>query len=420
VPAVTVGAGVIWMHAYNAVTTERGRYVQGGGCTTVGVAGLISSGGFGSFSKRYGMAAGGLLEAEIVTADGVVRIANACENADLFWALKGGGGGTFGVITRLTLMTHALPTNFGAMIGTVKAKSDDAFRKLVARFVDHYADVLHTEHWGEQTAFSASNELDFTMISQGLDTAGIRAQWKPFFDFISASPEDFAWTNGPIAFAVPAQHWWDPAFIRAHYSWAIASDTRPGAKPGDVWWAGNTGEAGEYLYEYESLWMPASLLAKGERKRLADTLFAASRKWHVSFHFNKGLSGAPADAIARSRTTATNPAALDAFALAIVAATTDGVYPGVPGHEPNATEATACIRGVRAAMDELRAIVPNGGSYVSEASYFDSDWQRQYWGPNYGRLKRIKTTYDPHGLFIVHNGVGCEDWSRDGFTLVTP
>ncbi len=91
-PAVTLGAGTIWMHAYEAATTRAGQYVQGGGCTTVGVAGLIQSGGFGSFSKHYGMAAAGLLEAEVVTADGKIRMANACTNPDLFWALKGGGG----------------------------------------------------------------------------------------------------------------------------------------------------------------------------------------------------------------------------------------------------------------------------------------------------------------------------------------
>ena len=74
---MSVGAGCVWMHVYDAVTTKGGRYVQGGGCGTVGVAGLIQSGGFGSFSKRYGLAAAGLLEAEVVTADGEVRIANA-------------------------------------------------------------------------------------------------------------------------------------------------------------------------------------------------------------------------------------------------------------------------------------------------------------------------------------------------------
>src|SRR5258707_15884352 len=89
-PAVTVEAGAIWAHVYDAVTTQAGRYVQGGGCATVGVAGLIQSGGFGSFSKNYGLAAAGLLEAEIVTADGVVRTGNTFTHPDLFWALKGG------------------------------------------------------------------------------------------------------------------------------------------------------------------------------------------------------------------------------------------------------------------------------------------------------------------------------------------
>ena len=92
-PAVTIEAGAVWMHAYNAVTTRHCRYVQGGGCGTVGVAGLVQGGGFGTYSKAYGTAAAGLIEAEVVTADGIVRKANACVNPDLFWALKGGGGG---------------------------------------------------------------------------------------------------------------------------------------------------------------------------------------------------------------------------------------------------------------------------------------------------------------------------------------
>src|SRR5438552_1879739 len=49
--AVSVGAGALWAHVYDAVTTKAGGYVQGGGCMTVGVAGLVQSGGFGSFSK---------------------------------------------------------------------------------------------------------------------------------------------------------------------------------------------------------------------------------------------------------------------------------------------------------------------------------------------------------------------------------
>jgi FAD/FMN-containing dehydrogenase len=157
-PAVTVGAGAIWMHTYNEVTTKGGRYVQGGGCGTVGVAGLVQGGGFGTYSKRFGIAGASLLEAEIVTADGVVRIANACREPDLFWALKGGGGGTFGVVTRLTLKTWQLPDPFGIVATTIQAQSDSAYRRLLERFVAFYAEQLCTPHWGELAKLLPSND----------------------------------------------------------------------------------------------------------------------------------------------------------------------------------------------------------------------------------------------------------------------
>ena len=50
---------------------------------------------------------------------------------------------------------------------------------------------------------------------------------------------------------------------------------------------------------------------------------------------------------------------------------------------------------------------------------FEREWQRAYWGPNYPKLLEIKKKYDPTGLFFVHNGVGSEEWSADGFTRLT-
>src|SRR5438270_5189906 len=99
------------------------------------------------------MAAASLLEAEVVTADGAVRIANTCTNPDLFWAIKGGGGGSLGVVTRLTLKTRALPQFFGAVNATIKASSDAAYRRLIDRVVGFYAESLLDPHWGEQIVF---------------------------------------------------------------------------------------------------------------------------------------------------------------------------------------------------------------------------------------------------------------------------
>jgi FAD/FMN-containing dehydrogenase len=69
-------------------------------------------------------------------------------------------------------------------------------------------------------------------------------------------------------------------------------------------------------------------------------------------------------------------------------------------------------------MSELKKLAPDAGAYVAESSFFQHDWQRAYWGPNYDRLLAIKKQYDPTGLFFVHHGVGSEEWSADGFTRV--
>jgi FAD/FMN-containing dehydrogenase len=415
-PAVAIEAGAIWGQVYDAVTTRAGRYVQGGGCLTVGVAGLIQSGGFGSWSKAYGMAAASLLEAEIVTADGAVRIANACTNPDLFWAIKGGGGGSFGVVTRLTLRTHDLPAVLGGVFATIRASSDAAFRRLIGRIVDFYSTALFNPRWGEQIVVRPGNVLMIAMVFHGLDQAQADAAWRPFFDWLAASPQDFT-RDGPQILAAPARRFWDPAFLRS-LPRLVLPDDRPGASDANLFWASNREEAGQVLHAYQSAWLPASLLHESRRAALAEALFAASRHWGVSLHFNKGLAGAPAAAIDAARDTATNPAVLDAFALAISAAQGPPAYPGVAGREPDAAIARARADAVGRAMGALRALLARPAAYVSESDFFDADWRESYWGANYARLLAVKDRYDPDGLFVVHHGAGSERWSADGFTRV--
>ena len=123
--------------------------------------------------------------------------------------------------------------------------------------------------------------------------------------------------------------------------------------------------------------------------------------------------------MAAARDTATNPAVLSAFGLAIIAGGGPPVYPGIPGHEPDLTASRKDAVKIDKAMDELRKIVADAGSYVSESNFFDRSWQRSFWGPNYPRLRAVKAKYDPAGLFFVHHGVGSEEWSADGFARLT-
>jgi len=417
-PAVSVGSGAIWMHVYNAVTTGGGRYVQGGGCGTVGVAGLVQGGGFGTHSKAFGTAAASLMEAEVVTADGAIRIANARTNPDLFWALKGGGGGTFGVVTRLTLRTHDLPARFGVVNATIHAASEATFRRLVATFVDLCADHLVDRHWGEIVTLRPGNRLDIRVSWLGLEQADAEAVWDPFFRRIAAEPAAFSFAFPPRILSGPFRHRWDPSFYRLYAPTAILTDDRPNAPADNIFWSANLSEAGHFLYGFESLWLPAALLDPDNRARLVDALVAAGRLWSVELHLQKGLAGAPADVLAAVRDTPTNPAVLDAFALAIVAGEGPPGFPGLAGHEPDLVAARRGAASIREAAAVLRGVAPGTGAYVAESSYFEPDWQVAYWGPHYPRLLDVKQRYDPDGLFFARHGVGSEGWSEDGFTRV--
>ena len=415
-PAVTLGSGAMWRDAYAAVTTAGSRYVQGGGCQTVGVAGLVQSGGFGSWSKCYGTAAGGLLEAEVVTADGVVRIANRCTHADLFWAIKGGGGGTFGVLTRVTLRTRDLPQWFGAVKASIRPAADAAYRALIAKALTFYRTDLMNPHWGEKMIFG-SKRFEVSLLFQGLTQEQARSTWAPFFDWVRAHSE-YAFVEEPRVLAVPARELWNPEYMRQHVPGTILLDDRAGTAPNRAYWAENREEAGQFLHGYKTAWLPAALLEPAHLSALVEALFAASRHWSVAFHFNKGLAGAPPEEIAAARETAMNPAALDAFACAFIAGEGPPAFAGLPGSGPDMTRAREDARRIGLAMDELLKAAPGAGSYVSESDYFQVDWQQAFWGPNYPRLAAIKRKYDPHGLFFVHHGVGSEAWSADGFTPV--
>jgi hypothetical protein len=415
-PAVSIGAGAIWLAAYDAVTTRAGRYVQGGGCTTVGVAGLIQSGGFGSFSKRYGLAAAGLLEAEVVTADGVARIANACTNPDLFWGLKGGGGGSLGVVTRVTLRTRELPLFFGAVFAKIAASSEPAFRELIKRAMSLYSDQLLNPHWGEQMRFGPGNKLEIAMLFQGLNQAEAEKVWKPFREWLEASKRDFTIESPLKVVAGPARFFWNPAILKRFSPDAVVMDDRPNAPAGNFFFFGDRGQVGQVLYAYRSAWLPVLLLGEKDRLRLVDALFKSTRYWQMSLHFNKGLAGAPAEEVAAARDTAMNPAVLDAFALAICAGGGPPAFPGIKGHEPDKARAQRVAGAVGKSMDELLKVIDGPGSYVSESDYFESKWGQSFWGTNHPRLAAAKKKYDPDGLFFVHHGVGSNAWSPDGFT----
>ena len=101
----TIGGGALLIDVYNRLAGY-GVSVPSGSCGTVGISGITAGGGIGGAASAYGLTSDTVVSADLVTADGRLRTVDAARDPDLFWALRGGGGGRFGVVTSWRMRTH--------------------------------------------------------------------------------------------------------------------------------------------------------------------------------------------------------------------------------------------------------------------------------------------------------------------------
>lgn len=410
-PAVTVGAGVRWGGVYQNVTTKHHHYVQGGGCTTVGAAGgFTQGGGFGSFSKAYGTGAGGMLQAKVVLANGKLVTANACQHQDLFWALRGGGGGTYGVVTQMTLRVHPLPKHAGLLTGEIKANSNQAYKQLIQHFLKFYIHNLNNPHWGEQFHFKPDNTLSLAMVSQNLTVKQVDKVWQPFFSWVKTHKKAYHMKKEYMA--IPPKKLWSYSYWEKNRPGFVTKNTGKNARPGEFWWSSNSGEVYHYWYTYQSWWLPMRLFKEKQLAKTAQIFYQASRHNTVAVHINKGLAGASPQAVKLAKQTSTNPSVFHAAALVLMSAGTNDHK--IFAKDKDSSKVKHQVKQINQAMQLFKDAAPQAGSYVNEADYFEPNWQQVFWGPHYKRLRKIKHQYDPAGLFYCHHCVGSEDWSNHG------
>lgn len=419
--AVTARAGNFWVDVwgtlgqYNRDHPDNQRYAQGASSGTVGVGGWTLGGGFALLSKRYGSGASGVLEMEVVLADGSTVICNDYQNQDLFRAMKGGGGGTFGIMTSITFKTFPQPSQIGTVSGNIVPNSETAYRDLIKAFYE-FLPAISNDKWGGgivwlrdaqyqpepfTTGQTVASLYPFNYVDLTVDEA--RAVWEPFLAPLRARPNDFR-----VEIDFPELSPFSETFAPTPEQYAAVGVTADPADPSRWWQPGVGYQASGFWEGWSSRGVPRESLEPDRIDQLVDAVYQGSLHNTILFEIGKGLYGAGQDVVARERRTSINPAFLNSVGLMSILNIQTDVFPRVKGHRPDSATAARHAQQIYAAADLLTRATPGGGSYFNQGDYFMKNWAIEFWGYNYAQLLQAKQKYDPGNFFRVHQGVGSD------------
>lgn len=372
-PAVRLGAGVQAFQAY-AFAGAHDLRITGGLAPTVGVAGgYVTGGGHGPLMGRYGLAADNSLEFEVVTPDGGYMVAAPDTNADLFWALNGGGGSAYAVILSQTVRAHAEGPVFATNI-TFNRTSDAAYWAAIDAW--HVALPSLKRVPGFACSFSIGQNDTLMQIKVLDDTSD------KLLDTLAPFLARLDQLN--VTYADPLTY--DPSF----YAWW----SRPERKLPYGDYPTNSLAGGRFI--------PDSLVSGNDSR--AD-LLAAIRSMVASKTALTRIGGNMGD-LSVSRTglkNALHPAwRTMAYQLLISS------YPDPAASVEELQRADAEIV---AGQGVLRNMTPGGGAYVNEATYEPAYWKDDFYGPNYAKLLEVKKQHDSGFLLYGPAVVGSDYWT---------
>jgi FAD/FMN-containing dehydrogenase len=340
--------GATWAD-FNRETQLHGLATTGGVVSTTGVAGLTLGGGLGWLMPKYGMAIDNLISAEVVTADGKVVTASAEENADLFWALRGGGG-NFGVVSSFEFMLHPVgPVIYGGLAGHPFEKAKDVlhfYREQTRNLPDEVMAFCGLVHAPD----GSGTKLAALVVAHCGDLEAGEAALKPFKQFgppvmDAIGPIPYSALNGMIDAGFPkgALNYWKSSFLSELSDQAIDALV--------AGFAACPSPMGSMLLE----------------------------------HFHGAVCRIAADATAF-------PHRGESYNLAVLGQWMD----------PRLGE--ACVAWTRQTYDSLKPFMAER-RYVNYLGDDDSGVEAQAYGANHARLQKVKAKYDPENVFRLNQNI---------------
>ncbi len=363
--SATIGAGAKLADIYSQLGAA-GLSIPSGSCPTIGIAGITQGGGIGVVDRAYGLTCDKLISAQIVTADGKLVECDANNNSDLFWALRGGGGGNFGIVTSFTFQTFTTGdlTSFSAQFNFSDAAA-------VLNAWQTWPQTLPDTVWAGLVlgAYGSPGSPPYVGVS----------------GYFIGTPGDFSpyWTQFlAAAGATPIS----PSIVATNFVDAMLSGCN-GITVSQCHLAGETPD-GEYPrspFAASSDFFNAALPQAGIEAMLQamSTRQAAGKSGLVIMDLMGGaIAKVAPDATAFVHRNAIFSAQYYAdFALGTDAATV--------------AEAQTWANGMRSVMQSWSS----GEAYQNYVDPLLTNPLQAYYGSNLARLQQVKQKYDPNGVF---------------------
>jgi hypothetical protein len=329
---------------------------------------------------------------------GALLTANSHQNKDLFWALRGGGGGTFGVVTSVTLRTFeevpVIVYNFNITTVAGDPRFWDAFAEWHAALPSFNDGGGSGYYFGlpnmpVSATFSVSTIISLMMFPEKTNIAEIDTLYQP----LAAKLQQIGGVqivNASIAF---------PTMSSTIFTMLIGGTSDS---------TGGTSMLASRLYSKDLMLSPDG------PGRLANAF--KSIKWNPFSEFiGHVVAGGAVAANGATVDSAVNPAWRKAISHLLFSRT------WAAGTTP--AEQAAIVKNMTdVEIPILRSVEGENqmGAYLNEANGYEPGFQAAFWGANYPRLYSIKQKWDPKGLFISRKGVGSEDWDDAGLCRTSP
>ncbi|KAL8336686.1 hypothetical protein RB601_008261 [Gaeumannomyces tritici] len=382
--AMQLGAGIEAWEMSNLMVDHGGITITAPGCSTVGgVGGWMLGGGHTTITSSHGLGADQVVELNVVTADGSFVTANGTHNTDLFWALRGSGVGSFGIVTSAVFKAYAPVSITGVQLqwqttagtsGTVVDK--ETFWRGINAYFKFGINV------------GLANGVDFNYIRKQVnDTYSFTTS----ISFPGKTPDQVSDHLAPLMRSLQA--------AGVNMTSPLPAQPRP--------YASRRGGTGDSLgnARYASRLWPRSLWAdEAGFARAMAAVRASVEEGGYTFHGllmntdpdTVGTPVVPPNSVSPGwRAAAMHASVQDSTALAHL----------TPADFHAANERLLKYSGA------IRAATPGGGAYINEGYSLEPGWQDNFYGLDvYPRLLRVKRDVDPWGLFWAPTAVGSEAW----------